>query len=474
MRIAAPEKKWTLVAAVLTLPGRLAPACALFGLVALAGYFGHIEELYRPISGGPATNPLTALCILLLGLGVSVGNQRHNGIQIARAFAVVVMAITVARLGEIFLGTDLTSWITPFHQKVLLDQQAGGRNSMGVNTALMLLLIAVARMLYSLQLPTLSQLTASVAVAIPAVSFTGYAYGLERFYGQMSLLTATTGIGLAVAALALTANHGGLRAVLSPYIGGKIARAQAFVGYLLPTALGYLLVKSVATGTVQSYGLFGIFVVTICWFIILMVSISAVFHEKADFARRQGEAKLAAAALSDVLTGLPNRRMFFEYGQHEIERMKRTQSDLWVLMIDLDFFKKVNDTAGHAMGDRVLVAVADLLSASIRKVDLVGRIGGEEFAVLITDTHQAGCERVAEHIRQSIEQLQVPGWTDIHGNITASIGCAKLDPAETLDAALYAADQALYLSKRNGRNRVTLANRADALATTPSIATAAA
>lgn len=182
---------------------------------------------------------------MLLGLGVSTGNQTENGIRIARAFAVIVIGITVARLGETLFGTDLTSWITPFHQKVLLDQQAGGHNSMGGNTALRLLLIAISRVLHSVQMPTLSQ------------------------------LTATTGIGLAIAALALTANHGGLRAVLNPYIGGKIARAQALAGYVLPTALGYLLVKSVATGTVQSYGLFGIFVVTICWGILLMGSMKS-------------------------------------------------------------------------------------------------------------------------------------------------------------------------------------------------------
>lgn len=466
MRNVAHEKQWTLVAAVLALPRRLAFTCAGFGLVTLAGYFGHVEAFYRPISGGPATNPLTALCVLLLGLGVSTGNQTRNGIRVARVLAVVVVGITVAKLGEILLGIDLTSWMTPFHHKVMMDVQAGGRNNMGANTAWMLLLIAVSRLLHSFQMATLSQLTASVAVAIPAVSFTGYAYGLERFYGQMSLLTATTGIGLGIAALALTADHGGVRAVLSPYIGGRIARAQALAGYVLPTALGYLLVKSVATGTTQSYGLFGIFVVTICWFILLMISISAVFHEKADFARRQVEAKLAAAALSDSLTGLPNRRMFFDYGQHEIERMKRTQSEIWVLMVDLDFFKKINDTAGHAMGDRVLVAVAGLLSSSIRKVDLVGRMGGEEFAILITDTNQSGCERVAEHIRQNTEQLQVPGWTDIHGPVTISIGCAKLNPTETLDVTLHVADEALYASKKNGRNQVTLARHPTSPVTT--------
>ncbi|MGP1693724.1 MAG: hypothetical protein ACTS6O_14605, partial [Giesbergeria sp.] len=104
----------------------------------------------------------------------------------------------------------------------------------------MLMLLAVSLGFHSLQLPKFSQITASVATAIPTISFTGYAYDLESFYGQMSLLTATAGFGLGCAILALTANHGGLRAILSPYIGGKIARVQAFAGYLLPTGLGYI------------------------------------------------------------------------------------------------------------------------------------------------------------------------------------------------------------------------------------------
>ncbi len=458
---AKDEHPWTWVAAMLAMSHRLGTACALFGIIALAGYFGSVEELYRPIANGPATHPLTALCILILGLGVRVGKPTANGIRMERFLALLAAGILFFRLEESVLGSGITAWITPFQAKVLLDQQAGGANTMGINTAVMLMLIAVSLVVHSFQMPKLSQITASVAIAIPTISFTGYAYELERFYGQMSLLTATAGFGLACACLSLTANHGGLRAILSPYIGGKIARAQAFAGYLLPTGLGYILVKSFATGSKQSYSLFGFYVVAVCWFIILMVGVSAYFHEQVDFARRQGEAKLAAAALTDALTGLPNRRKFFEYGKHEIERMKRNNSELWVLMIDLDHFKRINDTGGHAIGDRVLVAVANVLASSVRKVDLVGRIGGEEFAVLLTDTNQGGCERVAEHIRNSIESLEIADWTHTNGRITTSIGCAKPGPTETLEAALNAADEALYSAKGRGRNCVAFSQRSD-------------
>lgn len=457
--VSTKEKQWTLVKAALSLPHSLGTACAFFGLLALAGYFGNVEELYRPIADGAATHPLTALSVLFVGLGIRASDWTERGIWLERLFALLAILIVVFRLGEAIFGTNLTSWITPFNDMVLFDIDQGRSNSMGVNTASMLLSIAVAMGLHSLKKPTCSQMAASIAIAIPAVSFTGYAYGLERFYGQMSLLTATAGFGLACATLAMTADHGGLRAILSPYIGGKIARVQVLAGYLVPTGLGYILVKSFVSGSEQAQGLFGIFVVAICWFIILMVSVSAIFHERADFARRQSEAKLATAAMSDSLTGLPNRRRLFEWSQQEIERIKRTGSDLWVLMIDLDHFKNINDTAGHAIGDRVLVAVAELLSQSVRKVDLVGRLGGEEFAALLTDTNRAGVERVAESLRQNVESLHVPGWADIHGPITISIGCAKLEGtgAGALEKALQAADYALYQAKSNGRNRVSFA-----------------
>ena len=124
--------------------------------------------------------------------------------------------------------------------------------------------------------------------------------------------------------------------------------------------------------------------------------------------------------------------------------------------MDLDHFKKVNDTAGHDIGDRVLIAVGSLLSQSIRKVDLAGRLGGEEFAVLLADTNQEGCERVSENIRQNIALLQISGWTEFYGPITAPIGCAKLSATDTLEKALRAADEALYQAKNNGRNQVSM------------------
>ncbi len=448
------REKWKLVQRVLSLSRWLSALCIFSSIIVLTGYFAHIEATYRPIAGGPATHPLTAVSIFFLGLGIMTGSGIPHRVWISRICALLIIGITVCRFGEIIFGVDLLSWMTPFQDSVLLDQQHGLSNAIGVNTLIMLFSISVALGSHGLTASRLAQLTAFIAVAIPTVSILGYGYGLSGFYGQMSLITATAGFGVAGAALALTADHAILRALLSPYVGGRIARLQALTGTLITVALGYVMVRFDISISPGDESLFGIFVVIICWLILLMSGVSAAFHEKIDSARRQSEAMLATAARTDALTGLPNRRMFFEVAECEVERIRSTGGDLWLLMVDLDHFKKINDTGGHAVGDQVLRTVANLLSQSIREVDLVARIGGEEFAVLLTRSDQNECEGVAERIRQNIESLQLPLWTDVHGCVTASIGCAKMVPSGTLDDAMRAADAALYRAKNDGRNRV--------------------
>lgn len=228
MRIATPEKKqWNLVATAMTVPRPIANVCAFFGLLALTGYFGHIESLYRLIANGPATHPLTAVNILLLGLCIIASSRTQYGNWLVRILLLLSICTTLARLTDALFHLELTRWMTPFYKTVVLDHFTGKSNAMGINTSIMLFSIAIALGLKSWQIPRMSQITASISIAIPTISFTGYAYGLEHFHGQMSLLTASVGFGLAAATLALTADRAGLKAVLSPYIGGRLARAPS-------------------------------------------------------------------------------------------------------------------------------------------------------------------------------------------------------------------------------------------------------
>lgn len=169
------------------------------------------------------------------------------------------------------------------------------------------------------------------------------------------------------------------------------------------------------------------------------------------------ESQLRAMATTDFLTGLPNRRSFMEGMQHELARLQRAPGqDATVMMLDLDHFKCVNDTYGHATGDAVLRHVAQLMQDNTRKTDLCGRLGGEEFAILLPQTDVQSAQVFAERLRAAIActPTQLPDQTI---PITISIGLSPLLPGDALpDHALARADQALYLAKELGRNRVEL------------------
>ena len=422
----------------------------IFGLISLAGYFGAIEEFYRPIENGPATHPLTATVSILLGFSLYRNINNSTDLILQRTFSIAAFLLVSVNLIDTIFSTELTQFITPFYQQVVTDISAGKSNDMGGNTAFMLLTIASSITLHNFKKPILSQLLATIAASIPLITFLGYAFGLESFYGQMSMFTATSGFALSIAAISLTANKGLVYALLSPYIGGRVARFQVLAGYIVPMFLGYLLVKTIVT---PEGSLFGLFVIGICWFILIMVGVSAVVIEDVDHKRRKDEKKLQEIAMTDDLTGLANRRMFFDTAKYEMARINRANTELWVLMLDIDLFKNINDKAGHAIGDKVLMAVSNTLKSSLREVDIVGRIGGEEFAIILTDTQKVGVERVAENIRVNIEKTVIDGWTNFHGPVTISIGIAKADSTIPFEKTLAQADEALYQAKETGRNR---------------------
>ena len=159
-------------------------------------------------------------------------------------------------------------------------------------------------------------------------------------------------------------------------------------------------------------------------------------------------------SLSDPLTGLANRRQLAQDLTLEIERAARYHRPLSFLMIDIDHFKSVNDTFGHAVGDAVLVEVASVLSEQMRLGDSIYRYGGEEFAVLARETDAGGARSVAERLRRVVEDRYA---TLAEGDVavTISVGIAELgETAEEPDRMVAGADEALYAAKRGGRNRV--------------------
>jgi two-component system cell cycle response regulator len=162
-----------------------------------------------------------------------------------------------------------------------------------------------------------------------------------------------------------------------------------------------------------------------------------------------------AMAVIDELTGLYNRRYFDRHAALMLEKAVEQGRDLAVVMLDIDYFKPVNDTHGHSVGDLVLKEFASRLQRSIRGVDLACRYGGEEFVVLMPDTNQAQAHNIAERVRRSVADSRFSVSNELSVDITVSLGVALSDPkGDTPEALLKRADMALYRAKNTGRNRV--------------------
>ncbi len=164
--------------------------------------------------------------------------------------------------------------------------------------------------------------------------------------------------------------------------------------------------------------------------------------------------KIRTMALIDSLTRLPNRRYLFTLGEREVKRVHRFGHSLAALMLDIDHFKRINDTYGHAIGDEVLARVAERLGRVVRNIDIVGRYGGEEFGVLLPEASLADALEVGERLRKAVgEQLIQTSGGGIA--VTISVGVAEWrDDMDDLTELLDVADQGLYMAKQAGRNRV--------------------
>ena len=166
--------------------------------------------------------------------------------------------------------------------------------------------------------------------------------------------------------------------------------------------------------------------------------------------------ELSRLAHTDPLTGLMNRRQFRLLADQEFSRAERTHHQLFVMMLDIDHFKRVNDAHGHDVGDMALIAIAEVLNKGIRSMDILARWGGEEFLILLPETDLAGAMLIAERIRHQVSQIKLP---KIPEGLTISIGLCEAKPGMELKAATSLADQALYQAKAKGRNCVVCHER---------------
>ncbi|ATX80705.1 diguanylate cyclase (GGDEF) domain-containing protein [Mariprofundus aestuarium] len=169
---------------------------------------------------------------------------------------------------------------------------------------------------------------------------------------------------------------------------------------------------------------------------------------------RKRTEELAILASTDPLTGIHNRRSIINQLGFELKRSNRHGSPFSLLMLDLDHFKDINDRFGHSTGDSVLQSVCNICTEELREIDFIGRLGGEEFIILLPETKDDDSEVIAERIRTNIEEKVT--LVELEGmNVTVSIGVTQKISDDTERSILNRVDQAMYLSKKNGRNRVS-------------------
>lgn len=169
---------------------------------------------------------------------------------------------------------------------------------------------------------------------------------------------------------------------------------------------------------------------------------------------KKAKEKLLQMAITDELTGLANRRYFMERLNSEFDRTKRYESKYSLLMIDIDLFKSINDNYGHRAGDRALQEASAVMKRSLRTSDTIGRVGGEEFSVILPETELKAALFIAERLRKRVEETSI-----IHNSgeisLTVSIGISQSQTGDqSIDDIIVRADTAMYNAKRKGRNRV--------------------
>lgn len=246
--------------------------------------------------------------------------------------------------------------------------------------------------------------------------------------------------------------NSGIRIALRTGQPGQIPEHQivsqyAIDDYVLKSELTYLRVQTLVTTALRTYELLRRL-------------------ERSEVELRKANLELERLAQTDPLTGLWNRRRFDEELKREWRRLTRESLPVAALMIDVDYFKDYNDTAGHPAGDQVLISVAGVLADTIRRAgDLLCRYGGEEFLAVLPGTSPAEALQVAESVRAQVLALALPHAHSSHSLVTVSVGCSTASPRTGSDpgaaSLVSAADQALYRAKHAGRNRVESADPLD-------------
>jgi diguanylate cyclase (GGDEF)-like protein len=458
-------------------PYRLAITLAGYGVLAtafaviLVGWVLDVAGVRSVIPGAVSMKPHTASALglgavaMLLLASPARGRRRAVGLALASLPGLLGLAV----LSEYVFGVKLGIDEFPFTD---YDGRAAGivfPGRFAPTTGVCFLLLTGA--LLSLDRGTTWRWRPSELFAIPMgivalMSLIGYAYSIPAFYGpasaaKMAVNTSFCFVALATALLIARPRGRFFELATTTDPGGVMVRRMVPLCLVVPLVLGWLHLRTVEWGLFDDeVGSWWLAAATIAGLVAMMWWCAGTLSG-ADRKRRMLEAQLFQLANRDALTGLFNRRRFEEELDRFLARARRYGDTGSLLLLDLDRLKPTNDTIGHEGGDLLLRAVAGVLTGLVRESDVVGRIGGDEFAVLLLGASPANSLAKADDLRVAIADVRVEtqagsGWTSV------SIGVAAVQATDGLDSSdiLRRADVAMYRAKRAGGNQVALAELA--------------
>jgi diguanylate cyclase (GGDEF)-like protein len=424
---------------------------AIAGIAVLSGWVLDVPVLKSVLPGFATMKANTSIGVAMLGVALCLMQYGDTARRMGKMVAAAVLIVGIVTLLEYMLG-----WDAGIDQLLFKDQQAlandyPGRPSHA--TAFNLIILSIGLLCVdSRAFRCLTTAMALIASLVSWVALNGYVFGAQALYGiglysSIAVHTAAIFFLFGLGLFATQPQCSPTKLVLSKSTGGTLSRWLLPFAVLAPPVLGWFFRHVQTLGVYHdefSWALYSVAssVGSVGLIILLAHRIITIDAERA---------KATELSRHDSLTGLPNRRAFDEYLLENFRLARRHSRPLSLLMVDVDHFKQYNDTFGHPAGDEALVITAGLLSKHARETDLVSRVGGEEFAIVLPETDIAGAQLLAERIREEVERSAL-----YRRPMTVSIGAASLT-AEVEDTALLIeqCDVALYRAKQQGRNRVS-------------------
>lgn len=444
------------------------------GTAVLVGWTLDIDLLKRVAPGLRVMNPASAVAFVLCGFSLAL--LRESRLTSRRRLAAQILGAIVFFIGTAKVVSTLTGWgISPdrtLFRSAVDSPSAFGTNEMALTTAMAFMLFGLALVYFGGNTKLshrLSQGTSALGTVVGLVPLIAYLYGAdaEQGFGALVPMSAHTALSFVTLGVGLLIAPGtqAIKLISRADQGGRIVRRFFPTVVFTLVFLGYLRLGGQRAGWYETEMGAALMVAATIVALALLLWWNAALISNSDQRRLAVEAalQLSESALraanealalqvrTDSLTGVRNRMALDEELDRAMLNLRRYESDVFsVLIMDVDDFKRYNDTFGHLAGDEVLREAARLLVDRCRATDIVGRYGGEEFVVILPHTIELGSRDLAERVRAAMERHPWPNRP-----ITVSIGVATASASVAdADHVLHEADVALYLAKQNGRNRV--------------------